>query len=99
MQLTTLIHLFKFINIKKFTLRISIYKHHCPIYELFCKSLKNILQQYCKDIDVVIYYDSSSPRFIKKLGCGINIIREDYATINKFQVNHHRNYQLKYRTN
>jgi len=97
MQLTTLIYLLKFINIKKITLRISIYEHHCPRYELFCKSLKHILQKYCKDMDVVINYYFSSPCFIKKLGAGVNIIDKHCATINKFKVNHHRNYQLKNR--
>jgi len=96
-QLTILIHLLKFMNIKKVTLYISIYKQLCPTYELFCKYLRNILQKYCKDIDVVINYYYSSSCFITKLGAGVNFINENYATINKFQVNHHRNYQLKHR--
>ena len=37
-QLTTLIYLLKFINIKKITLCISIFRHFCPEYDLFCKS-------------------------------------------------------------
>jgi len=48
-------------------------------------------------MDVVINYYFSSPCFIKKLGAGVNIIDKHCATINKFQVNHHRNYQLKNR--
>ena len=48
-------------------------------------------------MDVVINYYFSSPCFIKKLGAGVNIIDKHCATINKFKVNHHRNYQLKNR--
>jgi len=95
MQLTMLIYLLKCINIKKLTLSILIEKQQT--YDLFCKLLKNILQKYCKDIRVVINYAYSSPDFITKLGSGIKILDETYATINKFKVNYHRNYQLKNR--
>ena len=97
MQLTTLVHLFKFINIKKITLYISIFGHCCPEYDLFCKSLKNILQKYCKNMHVTIDYSASGHSFITKMGAGVNIIDKHCATINKFKVNYHRNYQLKNR--
>jgi len=68
-----------------------------PQYNLFCKLLRNIIQKYCKDMYIIILYYNSSPCFIKKLGNGINVINERYATINKFRINYHRNYQLKNR--
>jgi len=83
MQLATLIHLLKCMNIKNLILCITISKRHCPKYDLFCKFLRNILQKYCKDIDIVINYYNSSSCFITKLGAGVNIINEHYATINK----------------
>jgi len=79
------------------TLCITITKFVCPAYALFCKFLKNIIQIYCKDMHVIIEYPFSNPSFMTKLGDGVNIIKKDYATINKFKVNYHRNYQLKNR--
>jgi len=99
MQLATLIHLLKFMNIKNLILCIAISKRYCPTYDQSCKSLRNILQKYCKNMHVTIDQSMSTSCFITKLGAGVNIINEHYATINKFKVNHHRNYQLKYRTN
>jgi len=100
MQLKTLVYLLKFINIKKITLIIEISRYAYSTYKLFCKYLRNVLQKYCNDIDVVINYHNSGScfiTFITKLGAGVNIINEHNAIINKFKVNYHRNYQLKNR--
>jgi len=107
MQLMALIYLLKFINIKKITLAMSIIECNFQAYDLFCKSFKVILERHCKDIDVIINYSYSSPNFITSLGYGlskdkatgikISKNKENYATIDKFKVNYHRNYQLKNR--
>jgi len=96
-QLTMLIYLLRFMHIKKLTLYILIAKRNYSTYNIFCKLLRNILQKYCRNKHVVICYYESSPCFIINLGEGINIIDKKYATINKFRVNYHRNYQLKNR--
>ena len=96
-QLTMIIYFLKFMNIKKITFEIAIIKRLCPMYNPFCESLRNVIQKYCKNIRVAINYRNSTDCFITKLGSGVNIIKEDYATINKFKINYHRNYQLKNR--
>jgi len=98
-ELATLSYLFKFMNIKKITLMFSIFRFYYSPYDLFFGFLKYFLQKYCKDMDVIIHYIISGASLITNLGAGVNIIDENYASINKFQVNYHRNYQLKYRTN
>ena len=97
MQLTMLIYLLNFMNIKRLTLHISIYRCSHPTYDLFCKYLRYVLQKYCKDMRIDINYKNSSYNFITKLGDGINVIKEDYATINKFRTNYHRTFKLKHR--
>jgi len=109
MQLTMLIYLLKNLKIKKITLKFSIINRYFSGYDLFCKSLKNIFKEYCKDMYVYIYCDNALRCFIKHLE-GNSLCNEEscpeehylpkdnkYVAINKFRTNYHRNYQLKNR--
>jgi len=97
--LTMLIYILKFMNITKLklTLKISTINFHYPTYNAFCKSLVHILHKCCKDMYIII----NCPELIPSAITNLEIISmgKQYATINKFRINHHRNFKLKSRVN
>jgi len=46
---------------------------------------------------VVFDYNASSLDFLAQYKNIFSVIKKNYATINKFQVNHHRNFKLNHR--
>ena len=98
MQLMMLVHLLKFLNIKKITLHIVlnnyIFLAQSPVLEF----LRNILQKYCKDMHIIINYDSTQTRFLTHFHNCFNTSNEKCIIINKTESNHHRNFKLKNRT-